>query len=144
MKKTIALIGVILAILAVFWISIPTVNNMCAASVKNALLETPLPAKTEVVGSFSQAGKMAGNGNGMQYLGAILIKSTLPLDEIKSHYTQYGDVASEYIIAEGTEVSFDMTVVAFQADLEKDAQYYVVYSWGEGIKPFSELDIRGH
>lgn len=144
MKKKIALIGIGVALLAAFWISIPVVNNMTADKVKKELLDTPLPEHTEIMDSFSQAGKLAGNGNGMQYLGAILIKSELTLEEINAHYAQYKEHADSYVIVEGSSVSLDMTVVTFSVDIQQDEQYYVVYSWGTGIKPFSELDIRGH
>ena len=46
------------------------------------LCETPLPEKTELIESISRAGKLTGNGNGMQYFGAILIRSDLSLEEL--------------------------------------------------------------
>jgi len=34
--------------------------------------------------------------------------------------------------------------LSFDAELLNNKQYYIVYSWGSGIKPFSLLDIRGN
>lgn len=69
-----------------------------------------------MVEEFSQARKLIGCGNGMQFFGAILIKSDLSLEEIDSHYSAYRDVEWEYI----------------------------VYSWGDGMSPFRNFDLRGN
>ena len=63
-------------------ISIPLINNHTAYKVEKELCETPLPEKTELIESISRAGKLTGNGNGMQYFGAILIRSDLSLEEL--------------------------------------------------------------
>ena len=83
MKKILKILCVI-AIIAVilFVISIPIVNDMSAAKVEWDLKKLPLPEQTEFIESTSKAGKLVGNGNGMQYFGAILIKSELTLDEL--------------------------------------------------------------
>ena len=62
-------------------LSIPLVNNGWAAQVKNRLIETPLPENAQCIDSLSCAGKLTGNGNGMQYLGAILIRSELTYEK---------------------------------------------------------------
>lgn len=144
MKKAGYSVIIIIVLILGFFISIPVVNNVCADNVRKTLLEIPLPEQTEIVGSVSNAGKFVGNGNGMQYLGAILLKSQLNLEEVKKHYSLYGEHADECIVEEGTSISFDMLVVSFSVETKEDVQYYVVYSWGDGITPFSELDIRGH
>lgn len=82
MKKTkIAGICLIVLILAAF-VSVPVYNNYCAYNVEKMLCETPLPEQTELIEAISKAGKLTGNGNGMQYFGAILIKSELSLEEL--------------------------------------------------------------
>ena len=67
-------------------ISIPLINNHTAYKVEKKLCETPLPEKTELIESISRAGKLTGNGNGMQYFGAILIRSDLSLEELDASY----------------------------------------------------------
>lgn len=52
-------------------ISIPLINNHSAHKVEKTLCETPLPEKTELIESLSRAGKLTGNGNGMQYFGFL-------------------------------------------------------------------------
>ena len=63
-------------------ISLPLINNHTAYKVEKALCEIPLPEETELIESLSLAGKLTGNGNGMQYFGAILIRSELSLEEL--------------------------------------------------------------
>ena len=68
-------------------ISLPLINNHTAYKVEKALCEIPLPEETELIESLSQAGKLTGNGNGMQYFGAILIRSELSLEELDAYYS---------------------------------------------------------
>ncbi|MBQ8824665.1 MAG: hypothetical protein IJZ64_05465, partial [Ruminococcus sp.] len=79
----------LLLICIIFIISIPIINNYSASKVKKELCNIPLPSNTEIIESISKAGKLVGNGNGMQYFGAILIKSNLSLQELKNYYSQY-------------------------------------------------------
>ncbi len=64
-------------------------NNDIANEVENTLRETPLPEETELLDSVSMAGKLVGNGNGMQYFGAILLESELSLEELNDYYSEY-------------------------------------------------------
>ena len=70
-------------------ISLPLINNHTAYKVEKALCEIPLPEETELIESLSQAGELTGNGNGMQYFGAILIRSELSLEELETYYSDY-------------------------------------------------------
>ena len=62
------------------------------------LCETPLPEKTELIESISRAGKLTGNGNGMQYFGAILIQSELSLKELDDYYSDHRSNEWEYLV----------------------------------------------
>ena len=81
--KKLKLVGILAAVVLIGGvISIPLINNHTAYKVEKELCETPLPEKTELIESISRAGKLTGNGNGMQYFGAILIRSDLSLEEL--------------------------------------------------------------
>ena len=72
--KKLKLVGILTAVVLIGGvISIPLLNNYTANKVERASCEIPLPEETELIESLSQAGKLTGNGNGMQYFGAILI-----------------------------------------------------------------------
>lgn len=125
---------------------IPISNDLCAYMVEKELLETPLPEQTVLIESISKAGKLTGNGNGMQYFGAMLIQSEQSLEQLSDFYSHYRENGWEYLVAvqEGRDISLvELERLRFSQEVSADG-YYVVYSWGEGIALFEMLDIRGH
>ncbi len=122
------------------------VNNYYAYRVEKTLVNTPLPENTILIESTNKAGKLEGNGNGMQYYGAILIQSDLELDELDEYYSNYRNNDWEYIVevqdsplAKGVSHS-DI----YFSNYTEDGNYYIVYSWGSGDEFFSIIDIRGN
>lgn len=146
MKKLKA-VGILAAVVLIGGvISIPLINNHTAYKVEKALCETPLPEETELIESLSCAGKLTGNGNGMQYLGAILIRSELSLEELDAYYSDYRSNEWEYLVEtqEGQFIEvIDHGTLQFSEEIN-DSGYYIVYSWGSGKSLLEELDIRGH
>ena len=143
MKKTkIAGICLIVLILAAF-VSVPIYNNYCAYNVEKMLCETPLPEQTELIEAISQTGKLTGNGNGMQYFGAILIKSELSLEELDAYYSEYRSNEWEYLVEGQSVEMLEHGGLQFSEEI-KGNSYYIVYSWGSGNSLLRELDIRGH
>ena len=143
MKKTkIAGICLIVLILAAF-VSVPVYNNYCAYNVEKMLCETPLPEQTELIEAISKAGKLTGNGNGMQYFGAILIKSELSLEELDAYYSEYRSNEWEYLVEGQSVEMLEHGGLQFSEEI-KGNSYYIVYSWGSGNSLLRELDIRGH
>ena len=97
--KKLKIVGILAAaILICESLSIPLINNHTAYKVEKALCEITLPEKTELIESLSQAGKLTGNGNGMQYFGAILIRSELSLEELETYYSDYRSNEWEYLV----------------------------------------------
>ena len=145
--KKLKLVGILTAVVLIGGvISIPLINNYTAYKVERALCEIPLPEEAELIESLSQAGKLTGNGNGMQYFGAILIKSEMSLEELETYYSDYRSNEWEYLveIQEGQSIEvIDHETLQFSEEI-KDSGYYIVYSWGSGNSLLEELDIRGH
>lgn len=97
--KKLKLVGMLAAVVLIGGvISISFINNNIAYKVEKELCETPLPEKTELIESISRAGKLTGNGNGMQYFGAILIQSELSLKELDDYYSDHR--SNEWYISE--------------------------------------------
>jgi len=131
--KKLKVVGILAAVVLIGGVvSIPLINNHTAYKVEKTLCEIPLPEETELIESLSQAGKLTGNGNGMQYFGAILIRSDLSLEELDAYYSRYR--SNEWV---------DHGTLQFAEEI-KDRGYYIVYSWGSGNSLLDELDIRGH
>ena len=145
--KKLKLVGILAAVVLIGGvISIPLINNHTAYKVEKKLCETPLPEKTELIESISRAGKLTGNGNGMQYFGAILIRSDLSLEELETYYSDYRSNEWEYLveIQEGQSIKvIEHEALQFSEEIE-DSGYYIVYSWGSGNSLLKELDMRGH
>ena len=145
--KKLKLVGILVAVVLIGGvISISFINNNIAYKEEKELCETPLPEKTELIESISRAGKLTGNGNGMQYFGAILIRSDLSLEELDAYYSGYRSNEWECLVEtqEGQSIEgIDHGTLQFAEEI-KDRGYYIVYSWGSGNSLLDELDIRGH
>ena len=145
--KRLKVVGMLVAVVLIGGvISVPLINNYTAYKVEKALCEIPLPEETELIESLSQAGKLTGNGNGMQYFGAILIRSELSLEELDAYYSGYRSNEWEYLveIQEGQSIKvIEHKTLQFSEEIE-DSGYYIVYSWGSGNSLLKELDVRGH
>ena len=145
--KKLKVVGILAAaVLIGSVISIPLINNHTAYNVEKALCEIPLPEETELIEAISQTGKLTGNGNGMQYFGAILIKSELSLEELDAYYSDYRSSELEYLVEVQKGQSVEMLEhggLQFSEEINGNS-YYIVYSWESGNSLLGELDIRGH
>lgn len=149
MKKVLKFLMIILlALLIIFPFYISISNDSIAKKVEKELKGIELPAKTELIDSISIAGKLAGNGNGMQYFGAILLKTELNEDELTKYYEQYKkDEWSCLVKKQKTEKIdvLDHGVYKFDnINKEEMEKYYIVYSWGSSENDLLDIDIRGH
>ncbi|MBD5467473.1 MAG: hypothetical protein HDR21_04880 [Lachnospiraceae bacterium] len=147
MKKVVINIVVTVVLICFsFLIAAPIVNDHMAKKTAKELADLPLPNNTELIESVYKAGKLVGNGNGMQYFGAILIKSELSLEELQEYYSEFADSEWQCIVENqiDTEIRIlEHTRLTFETDIEGD-HYYIVYSWGENHTIYHELDLRGH
>ena len=87
MRKKIGIIFITFLIMVVlFYVVIHVVNNHIAKRMERQLLECQLQPNSEIIDSVSIAGKMQGNGNGMQWFGIILIRSEMNEVELSKWY----------------------------------------------------------
>ena len=124
-------------------------NNIIADNTKKELLNTKLPNNTEIVDSISVVGKLTGNGNGMQYFGAILVKTDLSKEELEEHYNPYRNNEYSFLVSKQNTNKIDLIEhgnYQFEKYNEKDKErYFIIYSWGSSKSDFLiELDLRGH
>ena len=77
MKKIIICVFLIFIGIVGMYLYVNISNDEIAQKLEKWLLSTDLPDNTEIIDSISISGKLVGNGNGMQYFGAILIKTDL-------------------------------------------------------------------
>lgn len=138
-RSTMIVVAVLLLVVALV---IPVANNAVALGVENELKGQSLPPQTERIESTSLAGKLTKNGKGMQYFGAILIKSELSLDELSEYYpecTVEAQTASTVTVDAMNNVD-----LVFYHDVTGEG-YYIVYAWGSApviLRDILNLDIR--
>ncbi|MBE6986520.1 MAG: hypothetical protein E7433_03740 [Ruminococcaceae bacterium] len=144
MKIVMILVLIAIILLLGFNVSIPLVNDLSAKNVEKHLMEITLPDNTQIVESLSKADKLVGNGNGMQYFGAILIRSEKTLDELSAYYSQ--KLADVVVKEQNTQKiqCVEHGELSFKTQITATEDYYIVYLFGSGNALFSELDIRGH
>ena len=139
-RSTMITVAVFLLLVA---LAIPVANNAVALGIERELKDTPLPAQTELVELISVAGRYTGKG--MQYFGAVLIKSELTTEELVEHYSGY-EVERQFtsaIRAVG-KTGDGEDRLTFKASIEGTG-YYVVYKWGSApawLKGILEMDVR--
>ena len=133
------------------YIGIVVTNNSIADKIEKELVSCELPTNTKLVDSVSVAAKLTGNGNGMQYMGAILVDSYLSKEELKEYYSSKFDYIE---VNEQETVNLDFIQnVSFNADIKSgDKTYYSIICWdddrremfGDFISELLDFDIRGH
>lgn len=145
-KITIATI-VILIIYMLF--GIPLTNNYIAYNITKNLKSIELPPDTSLVETVSAAGKLVGNGNGMQYFGAMLLKSDLSVVELMEFYKGKNSESYQYTVEtqkDSNIQTIDHGNISFSEISDEDTsnRYYIVYAWGESSFFLRDFDLRAH
>ena len=138
---------IVLFIIIATYSAIVVINNSIADKIEKNLTEFNLPENTELIDSVSLAGKLEGNGNGMQYMGAILVKTELSGQELEEYYAQ----KFSYIeVREQKTKSIDFTHqgCSFDVDFDLNENYYSIICWDyekiDFLSPLLDFDLRGH
>lgn len=121
-------------------------NDAAARSVADRLSALPLPPGAQRVAVASKAGKLVGNGNGIQYVGAMLIRSAAEPATVVSFYEGQPEVGSDIAVTRSVELgASDSAVVGDLVGASGRSDEYVVYAWGSPPSWFhADVDLRGH
>lgn len=155
MKRTILLISLVIVLLSpvILYTGIVIANNSIANSIEKELRAIKLPKDTEFVESVSIAGKIIGNGNGMQYFGALLVNSELSAEELEEYYQNYAE--DIYVVKqEKSEILDGELNTGYRfSNFDESKHNYIVHCWNhehsawedqEWISTLLDFDIRGH
>ena len=153
-KKHIIILAAVLILLpVVLYAAIVVTNNCIAAQIEKVLKLSPLPPDTVLVDSISLAGKLTGNGNGMQYMGSILLMTDLQEEELAEHYSRSFDYIT---VKKQTSEAIDFIhpkKYSFEGFTEESGRtYYSITCWDSNRRDlFSDFvitlldfDIRGY
>jgi hypothetical protein len=140
-------LGVVVVAIVALPVSIHTVNDVVAGEVEGRLIDLPLPQGAELVDSMSQAGRIVGNGNGMQYVGALLLRSSDSLSELQRFYDEQRQSADLAITVTPSDALENDGFHGAHGFLGSSGERgtYVVYGWGSAPgEIFENFDLRGH
>lgn len=86
MKKVFIIIGIIFFI--IFILACPyIINNITLSNFSKQLFSVSLPSDSILIEKKALCGKLIGNGDGMDFLAVMLIKSSKDLDELQEHFS---------------------------------------------------------
>ena len=146
------LLTVLILLPILLYTGIVIANNCIADSIEKDLRAIELPENTRLVESVSIAGKVLGNGNGMQYIGVILVESDMSPEELEEYYMTHGKSVGEYISVRKQDGQEWLGVHTFK-HFDADGNYYAIdcmkanmshYIDSGFIWELLDLDLRGH
>ncbi len=149
MKKALMAVTVLLALA---YAGVAFANNRIARSLRQALLDAPLPPQTQALDSLWVAGKMEGNGNGMQYFGELLVRSGLDEAALEAHYAALEtEQDSVQVLRQTSPEVFEYSGVRFNGYTDAPdcyriqlARYSAVGAEDSLWESLLNCDIRGH
>lgn len=151
--------GKVIFVVCIFLVVLPYLlihftNNHIAKELEKQLLRCPLPPDTEIIESTSVAGKMVGNGNGMQWFGILLVKSDMDEDQLSEWYHQKlnTDVNADIdVFMQDSPHVFEYINILFQNTSDFDRCYQIRLSGNLAVGTESSFieellnsDLRGH
>ncbi len=144
--KILLLIPVIfMAIIFLLMVISRPINDNIAYDVVGELKQIPLPENTVIVEEKAISDRLCGNGDGVQYFGALLIKSELSQDDLNAYYSQFSE---KYHVKSQQDRGIKQDELAlhqensFNTTIDAD-NYYILYAWGDYDSIFTYLDWRG-
>lgn len=128
-----------------FFLFVPLGNNYKLNKQEIELIKIELPTNTQFIEAQSVCGKLNGNGNGMNYLSTILIRSNLSLTELKNYYSNYKVMNQNSAEFENDCLEHDSIMYSKLKNITDYKHYYVVYTFTSAeFGSIWEMDLRGH
>lgn len=114
----------------------------------------PFAAEYTIIESTSVAGKMLGNGNGMQWFGILLVKSNLDEKQLSEWYyreMEIGDGDELSVTEQETRYVFEFGNVLFAKEEDFDGCYQIRLCGNLAVGTETSVvisllnsDLRGH
>ncbi len=147
MKKTIIIASAVLALIALL-IALPSVtNSIILSSLADDFADEISKSGAEVAESEKIYGKLNGNGNGINFFGAVLVKKDSVAD-IEALMDELGEdfEAVEYYEPSGAAVaSKHLEHGNLEFDTDISGGEYLVICFYESSHPMAnKFDIKGH
>lgn len=150
-RRAVVIVAILLPVLG--YMGVVWANDGIARSMEEKLLAYPLPPQTELVDSKAVAGKLTGNGNGMQYRGMLLVSSDLPEEELQAHYSSLNSVGCSVWVYPQKSQMIDEYYLDYWFDSWDNARpCWRIELYRDSVAGFEEtvwesllnIDLRGH
>lgn len=141
LKKTVIVTCILFSLIILPWLINPLINNLRLFFLTKQLMDYTLPAQTEVLENDSVCGKLNGNGNGMDFLTTILIKSDLSLEELQKHYSFAKVIEQKGRKLDSQYLEHGEIYYSELKDVTNYENYFVVMIYDSGHPAL--FDIRG-
>ncbi len=118
-------------------------NDAAAQQLESRVQQLPVPAGVEVIDSGWAAQRLSGTGNGMQYAGALLIRSQLDTAKLE---TAYADISADAQVIATDDPRIERSTLIFsdRHDLEQPDLFMVMLRNEPPGSSILNLDLRGH
>lgn len=148
MKKRKAVLMVVAAVGILALCAMIFLNDLILLGMTNKLQgAVKQSGQLQLVETRSICGKLNGNGNGMQYFGAVLVKSDdeaavkALLEALKGEYEVVG-----YCVQSGQNIRssyLEHKSLSYGHESFKDGTYYSIYFYNSHSNLSNPLDLRG-
>ena len=147
----------IIGLIGIIAIALPCYNNLKLNKFARQLFDLELPQGSSVIEGKKICGKLNGNGNSMDYLACLLIKSDktkAELDDFLSHlsfhcveYQEKECTEKEVVKVDGETLQskyLEHQTMTFESLVDETnfCDYYALVIYDGGYS--SDFDIRGH
>lgn len=123
---------------------IPLINNYIVYEETKKITQISPLKDTKYIESKRLVGKLNGNGNNVEYLAVVLIKSNAELNELKKYYHQY-EVQKQESLHFDNELLIHQSIKFDQLGTNKKLHnYFVIYRYWYPSYGLLNFDLRGH
>jgi len=151
---------VIFIIIASFFVIDFLSNDFALSNFSKQLYSYSLPKNTKIIEKQDICGKLNGNGNGMDFLATMLIKSDLSLKELNDYYSKVNFRSAksnnnnsshkpEISIVKPTSSKLESEYLSHGEieynnlkNVDSYSKFYIIMLYDGGYS--ADLDIRGH
>ena len=147
MKKIRMYVAVICMVIVLVLVFLGNINNILLYQMVNKL-ESTVSKQTQILDKAYVYGKLNGNGNGVQYFGAVLVADTLEeeitriVEDLSDQYEEVG-----YKKQNGNQIQLKClehrTLCFSDSSVSDNKQYYIVYFFNSQHPLSWRLDLAG-
>lgn len=151
LKRVILSIAALALVIVALAVSPYVYDNVYLSGMERGISKVDNVDGVDVLETKGICGRLNGNGNGMQFLAAALIKVDDGVDtediieqaEASCKSASYCKVM-EYDGGELSCQELERGRLTFESEIDDTASYYILYVYGANNSLLSSLDIRGH